>query len=105
VSCRTGPLRVGRSLRDLQLASPWASRWSAWSFGCDHREHHATPKTRHEVTAARAGRLWLAGELRGLDAGWAAVRCLGGLVVDVSLLLRLADVAVVVSIVLLLGDG
>ena len=27
-SCRTGPLRVGRSLRDAYWASRWRSRWS-----------------------------------------------------------------------------
>jgi 5-(carboxyamino)imidazole ribonucleotide mutase len=41
VSCRTGPLRVGRSLRDLCWASRRCSRWSQGKFCADQREDRA----------------------------------------------------------------
>ena len=54
-SCRTGALRGRRSLRDLCRASRGPPVGRHGDSDCDHREHHAKPNTRHEVTAARAG--------------------------------------------------
>jgi hypothetical protein len=54
-SCRTGPLRAERSLRDLcKLRKVRALLGN--EFCGDQWEHRAKRYTRHEVIAARAGR-------------------------------------------------
>jgi hypothetical protein len=56
MSCRTGSLRAVRALTRLHNASLGPSVGREIDFACDRREHHAKRYTRHEVTAARAGR-------------------------------------------------
>ena len=56
MSCRTGPLRAGRSLRDvytgLGRATSIGPRDARHDLSADHREAHAKRYTRHEVTPA-----------------------------------------------------
>jgi len=56
LSCRTGPLRVGRSVRDGYTGFALALPMVGIKIVCDHREHEPKGYTGHEVTAARAGR-------------------------------------------------
>jgi hypothetical protein len=56
LSCRTGPLRVGRSLRDMYTPFGVVLPLVGTEYQGDQRERHAKRYTPHEVGAARVGR-------------------------------------------------